>query len=277
MADLIESQVWILLCVLVGVGLAILVRRFYIRPSRGPTQDDGSRFTDALTYVSGVIGILFGLLLLFTVQHYTDTATLAKEQAVSYAAAFDETEVLPPASAVAVQRGLVCVMRATATDFWAAAERGDLTGDANVLAWHHRVVKDLSKIAGSSGLEESARSSISSNLTEAETAGQGLLFNAKGNLPFVALLVIWVGTAVLSFLMALSLLDRPRLAVAMITSMTVLTLAVMAALTTFASPFTPIGPTVSPDALNAVMLRLEAANPGPIWATCERLEPSKTQ
>ncbi len=277
MADLIESQVWILLCVGIGVGLAIVVRRFYIRPSGGPTQDDGSRFTDALTYVSGVIGILFGLLLLFTVQHYTDTATLAKEQAVSYAAAFDETEVLEPAKAESVQRGLVCVMRATATDFWAAAERGDLTGDANVLAWHHRVVKDLSKIEGTTGLEESATSSISSYLTAAETAGQGLLFNAKGNLPFVALLVIWVGTAVLSFLMALSLLDRPRLAVAMITSMTVLTLAVMAALTTFASPFTPIGPTVTPDALNAVMLRLEAAHPGPIWAPCERLEPSKAE
>jgi hypothetical protein len=211
------------------------------------------------------------------VQHYSDTATLAKEQAVSYAAAFEETAVLPPAKAVNVQRGLVCVMRTTTTDFWAAAARGDLTGDANVQAWHRQIVKDLATMEGLSALEESTRSSISSRLTDAENAGQGLLFNAKGNLPFVALLVIWVGTAVLSFLMALSLLDRPRLAVAMITSMTVLTLAVMAALTTFASPFTPIGPTVSPNALNAVMLRLEAANPGPIWAPCERLEASKTE
>src|SRR5690606_7642012 len=99
----------------------------------------GGVLTDALAYVSGVLGIMLGLMLFFSVQVYEEVRQSAREEAVALADVFENAEYFPASPADQVRRDTICLMRSVATDSWTSAESGDLTGDENTAAWAARV------------------------------------------------------------------------------------------------------------------------------------------
>lgn len=63
----------------------------------------------------------------------------------------------------------------------------------------------------------------------------------------------------------------PAVAVTSLGAILLLSAAMVWTLSAFAQPFTRDGVYISPHALESVMVRLQSAYPGPVWAPCEEL------
>ena len=152
---------WIGLVVSTGLGIAagILLLKYLGRhelPDEAESQAQGF-LTDALAYVSGVLGIMLGLLLFFSVQVFEDASASAKNEALSLVDVYEDADYFPSAPADQLRRDSVCLMRSVATDSWVAAEAGDLTGDENTAAWAAVVRKAIEKLPSEGNVQAEAQ------------------------------------------------------------------------------------------------------------------------
>lgn len=265
------------LALIVVAGLAVLTAKAVFGLELRKESDRNHPLLEAglsgtVGYAAGAVAFLLGLMLLFSVQHFSDAKATATNEAIAYAAAFDATTVLPADESRILQRDLVCLMRATKTGSWISASNLDLTGDENTQAWHQRTLKDLDNTQVANDNDKEALANVDDELTSAGKESQSRLLLAEGDLPLVIWLVIFLSIYVLCFLVALTLLPHPMLMGWSIGSMVLLTGGIFAALVMFAQPFSEPGITVQPTALSGVMLRLENSYPGQIWEPCPVLK-----
>jgi len=101
-----------------GISVGILLRRHLQRrePAAGGEESATGLFTDAIAYVSGVLGIMLGLMLFFSVQVYEEVRQSAREEAVALADVFESADFFPTSPGDEVRRDTICLMRSVATD-----------------------------------------------------------------------------------------------------------------------------------------------------------------
>ena len=265
----------LLLSTALGICAGILLRRYLASREDQSEHAAGGVLTDALAYVSGVLGIMLGLMLFFSVQVYEEVRQSAREEAVALADVFENAEYFPSSPADQVRRDTICLMRSVATDSWTSAESGDLTGDENTAAWAARVRASIADLPVRTSTQQEAQAQTMSAFQEAQNARQKRILSSAFQLPLIVWLVIDLGVLVFATLMMVSLPDRPRLAMVLIGSCLLFTMGVVGALSMFATPFTHLGVSVKPDDIYGALLRLEDTNPDQDWSPCERLAVSE--
>ena len=273
MWNLTLSEIVLVIVALLGVLVAYLV---YAWESRRESKRDLPLLDPGLggvvQYVAGAVAFLLGLMLLFSVQHFSQAEDAATTEAVAYSAAFDISTVLPTAPSTKVQRDLVCLMRSTISGSWKSASNLDLTGDENTEAWYRRTLDAVDAAVVTGDNDKIALSKLSDELSNSAQHRQTRLLLAEGDLPLVIWIVIFLSIFALCFLVALSLITHPLFMWVSIGSTVVLTGGIIAALVMFAQPFSEPGVTVQPSSLSGVLTRLEHVYPQPsLWEPCPTL------
>lgn len=271
-AQLLVSEGWLIFAAVFGAGIGLLLQRVVREPGVG-RKGSLMKFSDVMTYTSTIFGIMLGLMLLFTVQHFTATATHVRDEARAISDIFESVQSYPADVRAPVERDAVCLMRSIATDSWAAAERADLTGDMNTTSWWNRIRGDVGALPTERPIDAGSQAIALEAITEGINAGQTRLLNAVSTMPGVVWFVIDLGMGVFAALIMLSYPGRLRTAIVGLTLALILTMGVVFSLGVFAEPFTELGVSVKPTAIQGTMLRLEASYPGPVWEPCERLAP----
>jgi hypothetical protein len=244
---------------------------FRLEQRRGLSRDHtmlDSGWDGAVGYASGAVAFLLGLMLFFSVSNFSTAQNVATDEAIAYAAAFDAAEALPETPREVIQRDLVCTMRATRTGSWVATSNHDLTGDENVTAWFERTTKDVNALDMSSEPSATFASEVRGAVARAGSAHQARLLSSEGELPAAVWVIIYLSIFVLIFMFAMTLFANPLLMTLALSATVLLTGAAIAALVMFAQPFSDPGIKVQPTAISGVILRLQNANPGPIWDSC---------
>ncbi len=260
-----------------GISAGILLRRYLQKrePAGEGEQSSAGMFTDALAYVSGVLGIMLGLMLFFSVQVYEEVRQSAREEAVALADVFESADFFPTSPADQVRRDTICLMRSVATDSWSSAESGDLTGDENTAAWASQLRSGIAELPTRTSTQQEAQAQMMAAFQEAQNARQKRILSSVFNLPLIVWIVIDLGVFVFAALMMISLPDRPRTALVLIAACLVFTMGVVGALSMFATPFTHLGVSVKPGDIEGALVRLEDTSPFQDWAPCERLAVSE--
>lgn len=263
-----------------AIGLGLLFHRRHERGADTVGVDEalgGEGMGGAVGFVGGAAAFLLSVLMLASLDHYNATKTIVGNEAVSYSGAFDSTDGLAPADQGKVQRDLVCLMRSVATKSWSAAEAEDLTGSENTHAWRRRVSADANAIVPNSKAQEESLNTLKDRLISASDYGQQRLLAAESDLPLALWLLVFVSIFALTTILT-ALLQSHRnqtFAVAALATVLVVLTAMLWTLTTFDEPFNQgDGVYISPRALNAVMVRLQATYPGADWTPCEDLADS---
>ena len=258
-----------------GISVGVLLRRHLERrePAAESEESASGMFTDALAYVSGVLGIMLGLMLFFSVQVYEEVRQSAREEAVALADVFESGDFFPKPGEL--RRDTICLMRSVATDSWTSAARADLTGDENTAAWAARVRASIADLPTRTSTQQEAQAQMMSAFQEAQNARQKRILSSAFSLPLIVWLVIDLGVFVFAALMIISLPNRPRTAFVLIGACLLFTMGVVGALSMFATPFTRIGVSVQPDDIEGALLRLEDIYPDADWSPCARLAVSE--
>ena len=259
-----------------GIGAGILLLKYLSRhelPDEPEGQSQGI-VTDALAYVSGVLGIILGLLLFFSVQVFEDASASAKSEALSLVDVFETADYFPESSADDVRRDTICLMRSVATDSWVAAEAGDLTGDENTAAWAAAVRTGIQDLPSDGNAEAEAQKSVMDSFQQAQSARQSRILSSVWKLPTIVWVVLDLGAFVFAGLVVLSLPGRRRTALVLIGACLVFTMGVVGALSMFATPFTRLGVSVQPTAIEGALVRLQGTYPEQDWSDCPRLAES---
>jgi len=260
----------LVLSALLGAAVGLLLLRWLLRA--GDEHSGNLKlFSDVMTYVSTIFGIMLGLMLLFTVQHFTTTASHVRDEARAISDIFESVQSFPPEERAPIERDAVCLMRSIATDSWAASQRADLAGNKNTTEWWNRIRGDVGALPAERPIDEGSQAVALAAVTEGINAGQTRLLNAVSTLPGVVWFVIDLGMGVFAALIFLSFPGRTRTAIVGLGLALALTMGVVFSLGVFAEPFTDLGVSVKPTAIQGTMMRLERAYPGTEWAPCERL------
>ncbi len=259
----------------IGAGIALSIYLGRHELPRGDTDSASGFLTDALAYVSGVLGIMLGLLLFFSVQVYEDASSSARDEALNLVDVYETADSFPPEMAAEVRRDTLCLMRSVATDSWAAAESGDLTGDENTAAWAQQLRRTVLQLPADTHIRSESQTMTLEAFQEAQAARQSRILSSVWALPTIVWLVIDLGVFVFSALVMVSLPGRRRTALVLIGSCLLFTMGVVGALSMFATPFTQIGISVTPTDINGALLRLEDTYPDQDWSPCPRLADSE--
>ena len=268
------EQLLIYEALLVGVAIAALlcaagVIRWERR--RGHSREHAmllSGWEGAVGYASGTVAFLLGLMLFFSVTHFTEAQGLASKEATAYATAFDATRLLSPPAAGPLQRDLACMMQTTRDGSWESMGRHDLTGDENLTAWFVRLHADLAALDPMTHGDVATATTAVMDLSQTR---QARLLTAQSDLPAAIWVIIYLSVFVLFLLLGITLFGNPLLMTVALGATIILTGASIAALVFFADPYSDLGVTLEPTAIRAVIVRLQESNPGAIWDACPTL------
>ena len=267
-----------MLCVGLGVTAGALARRWTLRGSGGGSESDGKheidRLSESLAFVGGALGIILGLLLVSASQHFDDARVAARAEAGDAIILFHAAGPYPAVQRDDVRRSVVCLMRSTANDDWAAARARDLTGAENTTAWAARVqagVEGLLQNTDTRASNHYFMTESSLNLDRDRQLRQSL---GLAEIPASIWLVIAVGIFVFIALLEFHLASSPRMRLVAIVAVTLVLVVIVAALDELDHPFSGNFAHVQPQALEASLQQLENGFPGSIWRPCPVLAAS---
>ena len=158
-----------------------------------------------------------------------------------------------------------------ATDSWVAAEAGDLTGDENTAAWAAAVRQGIQAPPSDGNVQAEAQKAAMDSFQTAQNARQSRILSSVWKLPTIVWLVLDLGAFVFAGLVVLSLPGRRRTAFVLIGACLLFTMGVVGALSMFATPFTRLGVSVQPTAVEGP---LSAAAGHVSGAGLERVPPA---
>ncbi len=228
-----------------------------------------SGWEGAVGYASGTVAFLLGLMLFFSVTHFSDAQSVATDEAVAYATAYDASRELSPTAAPIVQRDLACLMKATRDGAWIAMRQHDATGDENVTAW---LTKTYADIAALDPATSGNIAGVDSAVSTVSQARQARVLSVQGELPASIWVIIYLSIFVLVLLLATILVSgNPLLMVVSLGATIVLSGTAIAALVMFGDPYSDLGVKVEPTAIRAVIVRLQNTEPAALWADCPTL------
>jgi protein-S-isoprenylcysteine O-methyltransferase Ste14 len=269
--SLIVSELALVLCVAAAWFLGGRIAR--ARPSQD-NEGGGAHLTDSVAFVGGAFGLILGLLLVFSVQHFNDAQNSARLETVNTVALFHAANPYPEDQRAQLRRDVVCLMRSTETTDWEAASSLDLTGSEDTSAWAARVQNDVEALTVDTNAQKSNHFFLTQDSLDLARNRQLRLLFALPDIPLVVWLVIYVCSFVFTGLLVIHLWPRRRVSAISVTATTLILIAVIGTLNMLDMPYVDIGGTADPVAMRASLIQLEDAFPGPIWAPCEQLAPS---
>lgn len=271
--SLILHELVLLACVVCGAGIGLWAnRRISARAEDGQIADaDLGRLSDTIGFIGGAFGILLGLLLLFSVQHFGDSREAAREEAVAASSLFKSSSPFAAPERDQLRGDLVCLMRSSMTEDWVSGASLDLTGAENTNAWESRVQTDVEGLTYDTDARVGYQYFVIQDSLDMAKARQARLLYSQPDIPFAIWIVIWVCTFVFIGLLAFYLADRRWLVRISIIATYIVLLVTIGTLTALDEPFTGVAATVEPVAMAGALTRLQDAAPGAIWDPCPQL------
>jgi hypothetical protein len=245
-----------------AIALAALLHR------RTAGDEEPPDYRVVLAFVGSSYGLLLGLLVVFSVGHYSDARHRAESEATSLVSLYDAVAVYPPTTRNAARHELVCYMRSIVADDWPSMEAGSSTATPRTLAFGDRLRSDLRRLPVASQRESSAYGRAANLITDAGQSRQQLLFLTDPEIPAALWLVVYVGGFLLVFLIASAYMDNPGGRVIALGSLTVLLTVVVAVLSSLDRPFAA-GARVQPNQMRqAIALISTGSTPAIVLRPC---------
>jgi hypothetical protein len=219
---------------------------------------DPGGFGPALSFIASSFGLLLGLLVVFAANHYSSTRTSAETEASTFVAMFDTVAGLPSPTRENVQHEIVCYMRSIATDDWGAQEREESHEAPATRASGDRLRAALRTLPPTSNRATSIYGRAEAQITDAGKAREELLFKARPTIPTILWVVVFVGAALLTFLIASELSAEGATRLAALGAVIVMLSFVIGVLVSLDRPFSPVA-RVEPTALNRGLTLLTSA------------------
>ncbi len=268
--SLLLNEAVLLACILAGAAVGLWLHRRVASGGADGVVDrsDMGRLGETIGFIGGAFGILLGLLLIFSVQHFGDARNAARDEAVASSSLFKSASPFSQAERDLLRRDLVCLMRSSATDDWTSGENKDLTGSSTTNAWEARVQSDVEALSYDTDARSGYQYFIVQDSLDVSKARQARLLYTQPDIPLAIWIIIWVCTFVFIGLLAFHLGDRRWLVRMSIIAVSIVLLVTIGTLTALDEPFTGSGSSVTPVALNGALTLLQDATPGPIWDPC---------
>ncbi|MCX6433279.1 MAG: hypothetical protein NTX29_10980 [Actinobacteria bacterium] len=242
--SLLLNEAVLLACIVAGAAVGLWIHRRVASGGSGGEVDhhDMDRLGETIGFIGGAFGILLGLLLIFSVQHYGDARNSARDEAVASSSLFKSASPFTQVERDRLRRDLVCLMRSSATDDWTAGESKDLTGSSITNAWEAQVQADVEKLTYDTDARNGYQYFIVQDSLDVSKARQARLLYTQPDIPLLVRMSVIACSIIL--------------------------LVTIGTLTALDEPFTGAGSSVTPVALNGALTRLHDATPGPIWDPC---------
>ena len=233
-----------------------------------------SRLTDTLSFVGGAAGILLGLLLVFSVQHYTDAQAASRDEAVKNARLFYALGPFDKQERTEARQALICYMNSVVTDDWKATTAGDITGGENTTAWSKEVRSQLDLLTVETDKITTAFQVLDEQSLGVAELRQYRLLIAQPQIPLIVWLVIYLSSFILAGLLALHLADRKYLGRISITATYIILGVVVLSLGVLDEPFNSAIGGMQPTAMTSAIQTLTDSYPEALPQNCPVLAES---
>lgn len=237
---------------------------------RGP--DTSGQFTNTAVFVGFLFGFLLTTLQVFATNHYSDTRSQAQSEPTSLVTMYDDLGVFPPHVSATGRRDVICYMWSVAEGDWKAQEQGDTQESRDAVVWGDRLRSFRNTLPQDSPATQAGYSRVSTDLTNADTARQELLFLAQPQIPAILWVVVFVSGGLLIFLQVSDSQSQGKIARrSMLTAVIVLMTLEVASLAVLDRPFSPVA-RIQPTAMTNAIGLIEAGRTGqPTPQDCARL------
>ena len=206
---------------------------------RGP--DTSGQFTNTAVFVGFLFGFLLTTLQVFATNHYSDTRSQAQSEPTSLVTMYDDLGVFPPHVSATGRRDVICYMWSVAEGDWKAQEQGDTQESRDTVVWGDRLRSFRNTLPQDSPATQAGYSRVSTDLTDADTARQQLLFLAQPQIPAILWVVVFVSGGLLIFLQVSDSQSQGKIARrSMLTAVIVLMTLEVASLAVLDRPFSPV-------------------------------------
>lgn len=273
LAQILITQGILLVCVLVGWYAGRMVHKFADkRFSEGDLAGkELGRLSDTLTFVGGAVGILLGLLLSFAVADFSDTKSSIQQMGSNSLSIFSGAESLEESQRFEIRRDVICTLRTSITDDWAAIGSNERGGSPVTTAWLLKLNQDVSKATLVTNEQQQNFPNILAGTTGLTNAREELVMGNSALIPFVVWLVIYFSAFVMSALLAMHLADRKILARISAGMSWGMLAVILFALAVLDAPLAPVlgTPTLEPAPIQETLDVLKSSFPNQeLWADC---------
>jgi hypothetical protein len=271
--QILITQGILLACVLLGWYFGRLVHKFADkRFSEGDLAGkELGRLSDTLTFVGGAVGILLGLLLSFSVADFSDTKASIQEMGSNSLSVFSGAESLDQAQKFEIRRDVICTLRTSISDDWAAIGNNERGGSAVTTHWLLELNKDVSQASLVTNEQQQNFPNVLAGVTGLTNARESLVMGNSALIPFVVWLVIYFSAFVMSALLAMHLADRKLLARISAGMSWGMLAVILFALAVLDAPLAPVfgTPTLEPLPIQETLDVLQESFPdSALWAEC---------
>lgn len=276
LTQILITQSILLGCVLLGWYFGRLVHKFADkRFSEGDLAGkELGRLSDTLTFVGGAVGILLGLLLSFSVADFSDTKASIQEMGSNSLSVFSGAEALDESQRFEVRRDVICTLRTSITNDWAAIGNNERGGSAVTTHWLLKLNKDVSQATLVTNEQQQNFPNVLAGVTGLTNARESLVMGNSALIPFVVWLVIYFSAFVMSALLAMHLADRKVLARISAGMSWGMLAVILFALAVLDAPLAPVfgTPTLEPLPIQETLDVLQESFPGSeLWAECPQV------
>lgn len=266
------AQLGLVFCVLIGALVGWwLVRRIKATAKR---EDDHQRerLGDSLGFVGGALGIILGLLLVFSAQHYSDAQEASRQEATRVTGLFNSAGLWGEQQRSDLRRDLICAARGIeSTDWGAESTPGDgldLTGDETTTAWLSRVRADVRDLDQSTEARVNYYFYIVDDAIGLDKARQLRLLLRPEVIPGVVWAVIYSSVFLFIALLVLQIGAIRRITYISVIASWLMLAVIVGALESMDLPFTGRVGTVSPIPMQATLAQLQSTFPNEDWSPC---------
>jgi hypothetical protein len=216
------------------------------------------QFTNIVLFIGFLFGFLLTTLQVFATNHYSDARSQAQSEPTSLVTMYDDLGVFPPQVRTTGHRVIICYMWSVAEGDWKAQERGDTQESPDTVVWGDRLRSFRNALPQGSP----ATQVVSTDLSNADTSRQQLLFLAQPQIPAILWAIVFISGGLLIFLqISDSQSQRKIIRRTVLAAVTVLITVEVASLAVLDRPFSPIA-RIQPSAMTDAIALLEAGRPG---------------
>jgi hypothetical protein len=206
-------------------------------------------------------GVLLAIIVLFASQHYTDAIHHAEEEATGLNDVFKAVGTLEPADRDLVRHQIVCYAREKIAHEWPHLRESDGSGSPVVFAR----TRELNQTVEALARKYQRRGNLISddlfefNLTRAE-GRQLVLSDSRPRVPLALWFVVFLGLAIIVFVLAVRYWHKPAQAVAALSISLLLLISMIGAIAELDRPFGAIAG-IKPTSMETVLTAVVASSP----------------
>ncbi len=252
-----------------GIALGWLARRVVVRSDGARAQVGG--IGESLAFVGGTLGILLGLLLVFSVDHFSAAQQSVRDETGAAVIVFNAAETFAADERDAVQRNLTCYLRSVIADDWADQRVGKLNGDDEAHTWAARVQASVAGLSQSTTGQATTHQFAIEHQLLMDQARQSRLQLGTPEIPPLIWLVIFASSFAFVALLAFSLSANWPVRLLAAISVSLVVLVSIGTLYELDRPYEGwSGSSLQPVIVEATLQQLRDGFPNADWSPCPR-------